>query len=235
LSAFHEAHPDIALLLNVTRHPYSFNGDRRKQDGALTGAGYPEGQEPTWHESLLGYCGDDENRRQAAEDGMRELGRKVGIELDYNVQTQWQPVDSQRLMLWAHRFGKQEAYMSALGRRHFEERKSASHGSTLLEACAEAGLDVEAARALLASEELREEVWHSYGSTIREKGVHAIPLFIFNSPLTDGGPFRSGQGKPRTVHGSASRDEFLSLFERILSDMKAAGGGRGSEQRCSSM
>jgi len=169
---------------------------------------------------------------------MRELGRRVGIELDYHVQTQWQPVDSQRLMLWAHRYGKQEAYMSALGRRHFEERTSASHATTLLAACAEAGLDAEAASAVLASEEFREEVWHSYGSTIRDKGVHAIPLFIFNSPLTDGGPFRSGGGKPCIVHGSASRDEFLSLFERMLRDVRAAGLGQakvGGEQRCSSM
>ena len=74
---------------------------------------------------------------------MRQLGRRVGIELDYNVQTNWQPIDSQRLMLWARRFGKAEAYMSALAQRHFEQRQSASHRTTILEAAEEAGLDVE--------------------------------------------------------------------------------------------
>lgn len=168
---------------------------------------------------------------------MRQLGRKVGIELDYDVKTQWQPVDSQRLMLWSHRFGKQEAYMSALGRKHFEERTSASHRSTLLEAAAEAGLDVEAARTFLQTDECIDDVWRSYGSTIREKHIHAIPLFIFNSPLTDAGPFRKGSGRPHIVHGSSDKEEFLDIFEKMLRDVQraeaASEAGRG--RKCSPM
>mmetsp|Transcript_24599 Transcript_24599/g.68508 ORF Transcript_24599/g.68508 Transcript_24599/m.68508 type:complete len:158 (-) Transcript_24599:467-940(-) len=147
---------------------------------------------------------------------MRELGRRCGIELDYNVQTNWQPVNSQRVMLWAHRFGLQEAYMSALARRHFEQRKSASHDATILECAGEAGLDVDACRAFLATDELRADVWRSYGSTIHEKGIHAIPFFVFNSPATDGGPFRNGKGEPEIEHGSGSQARFLEVFERLL-------------------
>jgi len=147
---------------------------------------------------------------------MRDLGRCAGIELDYNVQTNWQPVDSQRVMLWARQFGKQETYMAALARRHFEMRKSASHRTTILEAAKEAGLDEAAAKALLETDELTKEVWRSYGSTIHEKGIHAIPLFIFNSPLTDGGPFRSGKGLPEMVSGSSDKEAFLEVFETLL-------------------
>lgn len=225
MGAFHQKHGDIALLLNVTRHPYSFIADSRGtdgSDGSLVGANCPEGREPTWHESLLGYCGGDAARRREAEEVMRDLGRRVGIELDYNVKTQWQPVDSQRLMLWSHRFGKQEAFMSALGRRHFEERTSASHRATLLEAVGEAGLDVHQAEAFLQSGELAADVWRSYRTTIRDKGIHAIPLFIFNSPLTDGGPFRTGSGRPYVVNGSSDQAEFLGIFERILRDVEGA-------------
>ena len=32
--AFHEAHSDLALALNVSRHPYSFIGDSRGKQGA---------------------------------------------------------------------------------------------------------------------------------------------------------------------------------------------------------
>eukprot|EP00928_Gymnodinium_smaydae_P084491 TRINITY_DN67763_c0_g1_i1.p1 TRINITY_DN67763_c0_g1~~TRINITY_DN67763_c0_g1_i1.p1 ORF type:complete len:159 (+),score=15.27 TRINITY_DN67763_c0_g1_i1:420-896(+) len=147
---------------------------------------------------------------------MRELGRNCGIELDYGVQTNWQPVNSQRVMLWAHRFGLQEAYMSALARRHFEQQKSASHDATILQCVQEAGLDVDACRKFLATEELRAEVWESYRSTIDEKGIHAIPLFIFNSPATDGGPFRNGNGKPEIEHGSGNVARFVDIFERLL-------------------
>jgi len=151
----------VALLLNVRRHPYSFLGDSRKQ-GSLAGFSTPEGKEPTWHESLLDYCRGSESARTHAEETMRDLGRCAGIELDYNVQTNWQPVDSQRVMLWARQFGKQETYMAALARRHFEMRKSASHRTTILEAAKEAGLDEAAAKALLETDELTkamEVVW----------------------------------------------------------------------------
>ncbi|KAH8053332.1 hypothetical protein JL722_9557 [Aureococcus anophagefferens] len=173
---FHERHPDVGLLLNVTRHPYSFNGDSRR--GSLAGHGTKEGNEPTWHDSLLGYCGGDAARRAAAEDGMRMLGRRAGIELDYGVQTNWQPIDSQRSMLWARRFGLAEEFMDHLGHRHFEQRKSASHRATLLDAAAAAGLDASALGAFLDSDELVADVWTSYGSTIHEKGINQRPVAL---------------------------------------------------------
>lgn len=154
---------------------------------------------------------------------MRELGRRAGIELDYNVQTNWQPIDSQRLMLWARRFGKAELYMSSMARRHFEERQSASHRATILAAAGEAGLDVDAAKKFLDTDELRDEVWKSYGDTIHKKGIHAIPYFVFNSPITDGGPFRSGTGKPVIVNGSGDQVQFLSVFEQLLRDTERKG------------
>lgn len=205
----------MALLLNVHRHPFSFIGDAQR-GGTLAGHNTPQGQEPTWHDSLLGYCGGSERARKGAEDGMRELGRRCGIELNYDVQTNWQPVNSQRVMLWAHRFGLQEAYMSSLARRHFEQQKSASHDTTILECAEEAGLDADDCRAFLATDELREDVWKSYGSTIHERGINSIPLFIFNSPATDGGPFRSGKGNPEMEHGSGNLHRFLEIFEKLL-------------------
>lgn len=154
---------------------------------------------------------------------MRELGERAGIRLDYNVQTNWQPVDSHRAMLWARQFGKAENYMSALARKHFEERTSASHRATILAAAEEAGLDREALQAFLDTDELRDEVWRSYGSTIKEKGIHAIPYFVFNSPLSDGGPFRSGKGRPVIINGSGDEAQFLEVFEHLFAQVHRAG------------
>mmetsp|Transcript_21186 Transcript_21186/g.72947 ORF Transcript_21186/g.72947 Transcript_21186/m.72947 type:complete len:158 (-) Transcript_21186:97-570(-) len=153
---------------------------------------------------------------------MRMLGRSAGIELDYGVQTNWQPVDSQRVMLWARQFGRTEDYMAALSRRHFEERISASHRDSILGAAGEAGLDVEACAAMLSSDILVRDVWRSYGTTIHDKGIHSIPFFIFNSPLTDGGPFRSGKGSPEEEHGSGNKERFLEIFERLLAGVERA-------------
>ena len=89
------------------------------------------------------------------------------------------------------------------------------------------------AEQFLSSEELTDFVWASYGSTIHEKGIQSIPLFVFNGPSTSGGPFRQDEGDPTVVHGSGERgvgvgvgvvilrvsgspQEFKSDFEQIL-------------------
>ena len=87
-----------------------------------------------------------------------DLGKAADIEFDLEVVAQYQPIESQRLLLWAGRFGKQEEFMSALNRRHFEKRESASLRPTLLSAAFEVGMDVEAATAFLDTDELAAEV-----------------------------------------------------------------------------
>ena len=75
--------------------------------------------------------------------------------------TNWQPVDSQRMLLWASRFGLQEEFMTAINERHFQrgsQGESASDRATLLAAAQEVGLDVAAARAFLDTDELTHEV-----------------------------------------------------------------------------
>ena len=43
---------------------------------------------------------------------------------DYDVYTQWQPVDSQRITLWSAQFGRGEEYAEALAQRHFERAET---------------------------------------------------------------------------------------------------------------
>ena len=148
---------------------------------------------------------------------MYQLGKRAGVTLDYNVQTNWQPVDSQRVMLWAATFGKQEDYMDVLARGHFEKKKSASHHSSIIEAALEVGLPEAPLMAFLKSEELKDEVWRSYGTTIRNKRIEAIPLFIFNGPTSNDGPFRSGKtGRAIIHHGSGDPEQFKQVFDDIL-------------------
>jgi len=149
----------------VTRHPYSFLGD----SSSATGARH---KRSTWHDGLLHTVGGDEEQCAHVEARLREQGRAAGIRFDFRAETHWQPVDSQRLLLWAARFGKQESFMSALSRRHFEQGgqgESASTRATLMAAAAEAGLDVAAAKSFLETDELVKEVWHSYGATIHQE------------------------------------------------------------------
>lgn len=225
IQQFHDLHPEVALQLNVTRRPYSFLGDADQKAGrsSLRSGG-------TWHEGLIDYTGGSEERAFQAEKGLQHLGGAAGIKFRFDVKTNWQPIDSQRLLLWAGRFGKQEEFMSAMNHRHFENAESASDRNAILKAAEDVGLPVDEANAFLDTNELHDEVWKSYGDTINVQGIHSIPLFVFNVPSTHrvGGPFREhlrtpGQkwADPYTVNGSMDAARFLDIFEMIFYDINA--------------
>jgi len=205
-------------------------GDRGPQpikQGQLDGIATPTDSLRTFSEQMAGRFGPppktDEERRAKMAPFLRS-GQAAGIAFDLEVKAQYQPVESQRLLLWAGRYGLQEPFMSALNTMHFERRQSASERMTLLAAAAEVGLDTSAAEAFLDSDELYDEVWRSYGSTIREAGIRAIPLFAFSVPELGavGGPFRDpGPYEAYVVRGSSGEESFLELFELMLRDSAA--------------
>lgn len=197
------------------------------KQGELDGIATSEDALRTFSGQMAGRFGPPPKTEEERREKMKPflaLGESAGISFDLEVKAQYQPVESQRLLLWAGRYGLQEEFMSTLNRYHFEERQSASVRSTLLSAATEVGLDVQAAEAFLDSDELDDEVWRSYGATIREAGIHAIPLFAFSVPQLDalGGPFRdAGEFEAYLVRGSSGEDNFLQLFELIHRDVTA--------------
>lgn len=180
----------MKLELDVTRHPYSFSGTRKTS---------PEIH--TWRQGLKdgGWGGE------AAVRSISQVGKQAGISFDFEVPTHYQPVDSQRLIMWARREQKQEELVDALGHQYFERRQGVVHREALLEAVAEAGLDVEAATTFLDTDELKKEVWQSYGDTLR-RGIHSIPQFTFSLAGNENGV---------TISGSANMETFLDVFEEL--------------------
>mmetsp|Transcript_20891 Transcript_20891/g.34458 ORF Transcript_20891/g.34458 Transcript_20891/m.34458 type:complete len:441 (-) Transcript_20891:239-1561(-) len=168
--------------------------------------------------------------RDQAMAGMVMAGKQVGIDFDYNVFINRQPIDSQRVLLYAARQGKQEAYVSALSKRHFTQGskgESASKRHTIVAAAEEAGLDRDEVLTFLDTDELRDYVWKSYGEMPR-RGIQAIPLFVFNVPELgiEGGPLRPhAAGDPPIVNGSMQVHTFTLIFEdlwkRIVKHRKA--------------
>ena len=219
MKAFHEGHPDVALELQVTRHPFSFIGDL---DERQIEAGSSLKKKGTWRDRLLDYTGGNEHMRDQAMMGMIQAGKPLGIKFDYNCYIDRQPIDSQRMLLYAASHGKQEAYVSALSKRHFEhgsDGESASKRHTVLAAAAEAGLDYDDAAQFYDGDLLRSDVWKSYGDMPR-RGISAIPLFVFNVPEIglEGGPLRphvNGKIKPPIVNGSMQVDLFVEIFTQI--------------------
>lgn len=163
--------------------------------------------------------GTDEGARRA-EAGLSALGAAAGIKFRYDQKTNWQPIDSQRMLLWAGQHGKAEEFMDALNSAHFQDAKTASDRTYVLGAAETAGLDVGAAAAFLDTNEFEDTVWQSYGNTINKYGIHAIPYFVFSVPVLGmvGGPFRQGQGAKTTpwiINGSMDSNRFLQIFIEV--------------------
>ena len=216
LDAFHAARPNARLELRVSRRPYSWAGDDRSVD-----------------QGLVRYGGSDYKAEKGYEEGpratptverkpMAELGAVASIEFDTAKEMKWQPVDSQRLILWAGRFGKQEEYAEALSSRHFERRESNALRSTVLAAAADVGLDTVAAAAHLDTEDGVEAVWESYGNMIRRFGITEIPVFCFHRRGA-ASPFDQGYEEditptPYIIVGSASIDIFSTVFGHLYDE-----------------
>jgi len=221
LADFHEAHPTVALALNVTRRPFSFLGQMPADEDrghADRWGGFPRlKRKGIWHERLTDYSGSPAGRDQF-EEHVTKLGEAAGVKFDFHAYIDRQPIESQRLLLWAGRFGKAETFMTALSDRHFQQGsqgESASKRHTLLAAVEEAGLDVAKAEAFLDTDELHDEVWRSYGEMPR-KGISGIPLFCFSIPEVQlfSGPFRDANADA-TINGSANQAQFRHLFEQL--------------------
>lgn len=222
----------VALALNVTRRPFSFLGQQPADEDSGNSnkwGGFPRlRRKGIWHERLADYSGSPAGRDDF-EAHMTKLGEAAGVKFDFNVYIDRQPMDSQRLLLWAGRFGKGEEFMSALSDRHFQNGslgESASKRPTLLAAAEEVGLDVAKVEAFLDSDELHDEVWRSYGEMPR-KGITGIPLFCFSIPEANlySGPFRDANADA-TINGSANKAHFLHLFEQLYKFAVTALGER---------
>lgn len=131
----------MTLAVDVTRHPFSFDPDAKS------------GVFGSWQDMLHKDNVEGHHRR------LDSQGAAAGIKFQYDVAFDFHPIDSQRLVLWASGFGKQEQLVEAMSANHFTQRASVNEQATLLQAVKEVGLEPRAAAEMLDSDVLREEVW----------------------------------------------------------------------------
>lgn len=137
-----------------------------------------------------------------------KLGERAGRKFNFDVQLS-DTMDSWRLALWAEQQGQGEELLSAIGRRYFEEGSQLADHAMLISAVKEVGMDTTVAQGVLDSDAFRGEVMHHYQWASEQQGIHSIPVFIISDP---DGSFRT------VVHGSASIDEFVSVFKKAFAD-----------------
>jgi predicted DsbA family dithiol-disulfide isomerase len=124
----------------------------------------------------------------------------------------------------------QETLARAIARGHFEERRSAQNHEVLVAAATEAGLDADAAAAVLADGECMAAEVQLQLEASNAAGHHSIPLITFTARAggegADAGIFAGGGGGGgvRAELGGARAPEEYEDVLRELGEAVAAAG-----------
>lgn len=111
---------------------------------------------------------------------IQEMGAEDGLTFDFDaIEVAPNTADAHRLVLWAEEQDAGDVMADALFQAYFAEGKNVSDRDVLVTCAAEAGLDADAARALLEGSDYAEEVRRSQQQAQR-RGVTGVPCYVFD-------------------------------------------------------
>jgi predicted DsbA family dithiol-disulfide isomerase len=144
----------------------------------------PEGEEAAEH--LARKYGASPQQLAATRQTLRQRGADVGFTFGERSRV-WNTFDAHRLLHWAGLEGRQRELKHALLAAYHTHAQNPGAREVLLRLCADVGLDVERARAILDADEYAQEVrererhWQSLG-------IQSVPsLIIDDRHLIQGG------------------------------------------------
>ena len=169
-----------------------------------------EGQEITEH--ITQKYGITPEQAHANRENIRQRGEQLGFKFSRADEPGggrnrvYNTFDAHRLLHWAELegAGKQKALKEALFKAYFTDGQSPASHEVLARLAGEAGLDVERARQILASDEYAADV-RARENFYLSQGIHSVPAIIINDRHLISG------GQPPEV------------FEQALRQIAAAG------------
>lgn len=158
----------------------------------------PEGENTAEH--VAKKYGSTREQSNGVRQIIAERGAELGFTFTYSPASRiWNTFDAHRLLHWASLDGKALRLKEALFKLNFTDQRSTSDHAALLDAVRDAGLDLERARAVLASDEYAVDV-RAEEALWRGRGIHTVPSAIFN------GRWLVQGGQPPEVFEQAIRD-----------------------------
>jgi len=118
---------------------------------------------------------------------VRAAGETVDIPFAFErIERQPNTLDAHRLVSWAQARGASDALVERLFVAYFLEGRHIGSRDVLADLAGEAGLDRDAARAMLASDEGVDTIG-ALDRRVRELGVSGVPFFIFGDKVAVSG------------------------------------------------
>ena len=145
-----------------------------------------EGEDATEH--LVRKYGSSAEQIDANREAIRARGAALGFTFNMDRRSRvYNTFDAHRLLHWAELEGRHLALKQALLRAYFTDGENVSAHDTLVQLAAEAGLDAERARQILAGDEYASEV-RAQEQFFQSRGIHSVPATIVNGQhLISGG------------------------------------------------
>ena len=145
-----------------------------------------EGEDATEH--LVRKYGSSAEQIDANREAIRARGAALGFTFNMDRRSRvYNTFDAHRLLHWAELEGRHLALKQALLRAYFTDGENVSAHDTLVQLAAEAGLDAERARQILAGDEYAGEV-RAQEQFFQSRGIHSVPATIVNGQhLISGG------------------------------------------------
>ncbi len=138
----------------------------------------PEGQNVTEH--VRQKYGSTPEKSAASREMIRQNGERLGFTFNYSEASRiWNTFDAHRLLHWALEQGRQRELKEELFAATFTAQRDISDPAVLADVAAEAGLDAEEARAILASVRYAAEV-RADEALWRNRGISAVPSIVFD-------------------------------------------------------
>jgi predicted DsbA family dithiol-disulfide isomerase len=146
----------------------------------------PEGEDSTEH--VARKYGSSVEQVMANREAIRARGAALGFTFNMDRRSRvYNTFDAHRLLHWAELEGRQLALKQILFRAYFTDGEDVGAHDTLQRLAAEAGLDAERARQILAGDEFANEV-RAQEQFFQSRGIHSVPATIVNGQhLISGG------------------------------------------------
>jgi predicted DsbA family dithiol-disulfide isomerase len=136
----------------------------------------PEGEDTVEH--LARKYGASPERLAQTREMLRQRGAELGFSFGERPRI-WNTFDAHRLLHWAGLEGKQRELKHALLTAYHTHAQNPGAAKVLLQLCANVGLDVARARAILAGDEFAAEV-RERERFYHEQGISAVPSVIID-------------------------------------------------------
>lgn len=113
-------------------------------------------------------------------DRVTDMAAEVGLKYDFDKAVVANSFDAHRLSHFAKKYGKQDAVEERLFKAYFTEGKNTADHEVLTALAAEAGLDAEAVRTMLAGTEFSDDVNNDIYEA-QQVGARGVPFFVFDN------------------------------------------------------